>query len=963
MKERLLTVYDKKFLLCSERGDVVTVKRLLEAHKNSSKLDVNCVDPLGRSALVLAIENENMELIEVLLKQPSIRPGDALLHAINEEYVEAVEVLLQFEETIHKPKMPYSWECIDHNVSTYTKDITPLILAAHRDNYEILKILLDRGATLPLPHDVKCSCDECILATNEDCLKYSRSRINAYRALCSPSLIALSSRDPILTAFQLSWELRRLSKVEMEFAVEYNDLRGKVQHFAVALLDHVRTTNELQICLNYNPNQRIASDPENEQETLRLERLKLAIDYKQKHFVAHPNVQQMLGSVWYDGMPGFRRKGPIKQALEVLSIAMQFPIYSLFNVLLPNTKLGKKLKQPFVKFISHSASYVFFLSLLVLASQRVEYHIVTFFGLDEWSQYMRNAHVKERGKWPSLTECFIILYVLGFIWQETCELIEQGIWVYASNMWNIVDFMTNCVYINWMALRIFSIVQVYIQELRGNISVKLREDWDPYDPLLLSEGMFGAANIFSFLKLVHIFSVHPHLGPLQISLGRMVFDILKFFFLFILVLFAFGCGMNQLLWYYANKDFQKCTSKLISAEAHYALDQDHSCEIWRRFSNLFETSQTLFWASFGLIDLHNFEMTGIKTFTRFWGLLMFGSYSVINVVVLLNLLIAMMSNSYQLISGRSDVEWKFARAKLWISYFDDSSSVPPPFNLMPSCGKFCISVKKKLNNTLNQSFSGSINKKTYENVMRCLVRRYITREQRKAEETGPVTEDSVNEIKQDIAGFRYELLDILFNNGMRVNNKIHSDKDLAGKKERIRERRLLKGFNIGFVEKVRELSQIEGILKEENENGMLSVTKTASIRKRQLVQSRWTTAVTAIVKHNGSQIGRATPEQSNSIVDLREKVLSEKETNDLQKIDEEPKTNSALFKGNDLLSCSATKSLVNESCYEKKEKSDENVVDEKATCEKASIHCIDPATPEERKECNQTLVNIGDNWF
>lgn len=53
---------------------------------------------------------------------------------------------------------------------------------------------------------------------------------------------------------------------------------------------------------------------------------------------------------------------------------------------------------------------------------------------------------------------------------------------------------------------------------------------------------------------------------------------------------------------------------------------------------------------FGLIDLDNFELAGIKTFTRFWGMLMFGTYSVINIVVLLNLLIAMMNHSYQLIS-------------------------------------------------------------------------------------------------------------------------------------------------------------------------------------------------------------------------------------------------------------------------------------------------------------------------
>jgi ankyrin repeat protein len=48
-----------------------------------------------------------------------------------------------------------SWEAVDCASSNFTPDITPLILAAHTNNYEILKILLDRGATLPMPHDVR----------------------------------------------------------------------------------------------------------------------------------------------------------------------------------------------------------------------------------------------------------------------------------------------------------------------------------------------------------------------------------------------------------------------------------------------------------------------------------------------------------------------------------------------------------------------------------------------------------------------------------------------------------------------------------------------------------------------------------------------------------------------------------------------------------------------------------------
>lgn len=52
--------------------------------------------------------------------------------------------------------------------------------------------------------------------------------------------------------------------------------------------------------------------------------------------------------------------------------------------------------------------------------------------------------------------------------------------------------------------------------------------------------------------------------------------------------------------------------------------------------------------------------------------------------------------------------------------------------------------------------------------MRNLVRRYVTVEQRKAEGEG-VTEDDVNEIKQDISAFRCELIEILKNSGMNTS--------------------------------------------------------------------------------------------------------------------------------------------------------------------------------------------------
>ena len=37
-----------------------------------------------------------------------------------------------------------------------------------------------------------------------------------------------------------------------------------------------------------------------------------------------------------------------------------------------------------------------------------------------------------------------------------------------------------------------------------------------------------------------------------------------------------------------------------------------------------------------------------------------------------------------LLQDDADVEWKFARAKLWFSYFEQGGILPVPFNLVPS---------------------------------------------------------------------------------------------------------------------------------------------------------------------------------------------------------------------------------------------------------------------------------------
>jgi len=52
-----------------------------------------------------------------------------------------------------------------------------------------------------------------------------------------------------------------------------------------------------------------------------------------------------------------------------------------------------------------------------------------------------------------------------------------------------------------------------------------RSDWESFDPQLIAEALFATANIFSILKLIHFCTISSHLGPLQLTLGRLVNDV------------------------------------------------------------------------------------------------------------------------------------------------------------------------------------------------------------------------------------------------------------------------------------------------------------------------------------------------------------------------------------------------------------------------------------------------------
>ncbi|PVD35109.1 hypothetical protein C0Q70_06390 [Pomacea canaliculata] len=177
-KNRSLSSLEEDFIYAAEFGDIPTVRRVLEENANFS---VDYSDILGRTPLRLAVGNEHLEVVELLLDR-----------------------------------------C---NLSTIHEALLQAISAGHEQ----------------IRRDHPQASQECANKLEFDQLRLAKTRLNAYKGLASGAYISLSSKDPVLTAFELARELRQ---------TDYLALADQLSDYVVKLLDKIRGHDELQVLIN-----------------------------------------------------------------------------------------------------------------------------------------------------------------------------------------------------------------------------------------------------------------------------------------------------------------------------------------------------------------------------------------------------------------------------------------------------------------------------------------------------------------------------------------------------------------------------------------------------------------------------------------------------------------------------------------------------------------------------------------
>ncbi|XP_077985486.1 short transient receptor potential channel 5-like [Glandiceps talaboti] len=801
-----LTEKEKNYLEAVETGDAAGVKTLLR----EKGLNINVKDNTGKTALEIAIVKRELDIIKLLV-QHGVEVGNALLRAADMSFVKAVEVLCDYIKTSDAQGKDIINACTD-NVE-FPPGVTPLVLAAHHNNYDICKMLLENGGYIEEPQN-----DEALAETRG--LTRSLLELQIYRALTSESYICLTSKDPINRAFELSHTLNKLSRDDVQFGTEFDKLEDECEAFAAELLSQARNEQEITTVLTHGPEVWSESDVI---DTIKPHKAFRAVKYQQKQFVSNPNCQELIYDRFYFGIKGWDEMSKFKKFLFTIAIMFGYPFLSILYIIYPFKKLNQLVHVPYVKFLMHTASSLAFLLLIIMVLLRIElWPMIGFAAFEPMTDVSTSEALdflslldKDHGRDATIPEILMLVFIIAMTWREIKEWISEGIITHFKDYWNILDFIQLSLY--WVSYIFFfygfakqkispvnipqnetewfnsTVANITLYEIKEEVIARVadvmlnaegvknfstiifhslsafysmgypvestRSEWPGDDPNIIAEALFALANIVSFLRLVHIMVINRHIGPLQISFSGMFYDIVKFLVIFFLMLLAFAVGLTQLYKFYDSDSSWAC----IDEKEFF----DSKFECREAFDGIVNTMRTLFWSLFGLIDLDVLNVDADHSFTVSVGEFAFALYHGLAIIILLNALIAMMSNTYTRVEENADIEWKFYRTEMWMSFFEEGSTLPPPFNVIPSfktmkrilCCERCRGKKKKKNNDAEIA----ILQTNYEDVVHQLTLRYISDKRAEGydeeEAGGAVTQNDLMLLKQDISSFRYDVSD------------------------------------------------------------------------------------------------------------------------------------------------------------------------------------------------------------
>lgn len=352
--------------------------------------------------------------------------------------------------------------------------------------------------------------------------------------------------------------------------------------------------------------------------------LDVLVECEQKHCVAHTAVQSYLGHKWRAG-----RNWSVSKVLLIFFAAFLLPPIWLALSLPWNNNYSRV---PLMKFICQLISHLYFMLLFV------------FMLVIPWNKSSDDLT-------PAWYEVLLLFWLGGLVLtQLTDPKNTRGLG----------------------RVPLFIIVLSAIGILL-HLSAIPREGVSRVNTMYARNQVFAIAMFLTFVQLLDFLTFHHLFGPWGVIIGNLMQDLARFIVILLIFILGFTAHLAAVTkpgFFYepANQSDTVASKRGLSSVGR----------------NLVEIFKLLFFSLFGSTDegiLSRLTEKNIPAFSKVLVEIVFGLYSLVTVVVLINLLIAMMSDTYQRIQAQSDLEWKFGRAKL-IRKLERSTRTPAPLNLL-----------------------------------------------------------------------------------------------------------------------------------------------------------------------------------------------------------------------------------------------------------------------------------------
>jgi len=224
-------------------------------------------------------------------------------------------------------------------------------------------------------------------------------------------------------------------------------------------------------------------------------------------------------------------------------------------------------------------------------------------------------------------KCLAVFW-FGLVWDELKQYLRSdGLAEHLSTVWNILDFCYQGLLVVALVVRVDALHDAVLS---------------PY--MCASQTLFACALIPAMLRQLQVFSIHSKLGPLMLIVSAMAQDVMRFMVVLLSFVMAFSFALFGLM-------------QGVKGD----LGEDGA--FWLPF-----------WALFGSGNAYERAMEGGTAAVMLW------LYLLISQIILVNLVVAIMSDSYAAIQEHSQQESRYARVVLYNEYMvmrgDPMSGLP-----------------------------------------------------------------------------------------------------------------------------------------------------------------------------------------------------------------------------------------------------------------------------------------------